>query len=149
MATGSKTRAKRPATIRDLYRVEGKAELVNGRIVKMSPTGDLPSRVAYKIVLSLSSYEQATKAGKVYTDNVAFVVHLPHRGSFSPDVSYYTGPPPADPFDFLPAPPDFAVEVRSKGDYGRTAERRMKAKRADYFAAGTKVVWDVDPVQQT
>ena len=24
------------------------------------------------------------------------------------------------------------------------AEREMAAKRADYFAAGTKVVWDVD-----
>ncbi len=38
----------------------------------------------------------------------------------------------------------FAVEVRSEGDYGPRAERRMAQKRADYFAAGTLVVWDVD-----
>ena len=38
----------------------------------------------------------------------------------------------------------FAVEVRSEGDYGPRAEREMAAKRADYFAAGTLVVWDVD-----
>ena len=38
----------------------------------------------------------------------------------------------------------FAVEVRSEGDYGPRAERAMAAKRADYFAAGTLVVWDVD-----
>ena len=40
--------------------------------------------------------------------------------------------------------PLFAAEVRSDGDYGPKAERDIAAKRADYFAAGTKVVWDVD-----
>lgn len=40
--------------------------------------------------------------------------------------------------------PEFAVEVRSEGDYGPKAEREIVEKRVDYFAAGTKVVWDVD-----
>jgi Uma2 family endonuclease len=40
--------------------------------------------------------------------------------------------------------PIFAVEVRSEHDYGPAAERAMQAKRADYFACGTLVVWDVD-----
>ena len=34
--------------------------------------------------------------------------------------------------------------VRSPEDYGLEAERRLAAKRADYFAAGTRAVWDVD-----
>jgi len=38
----------------------------------------------------------------------------------------------------------FAVEVRSKYDYGPAAERTMQEKRDDYFACGTLVVWDVD-----
>jgi Uma2 family endonuclease len=45
---------------------------------------------------------------------------------------------------FLSEAPIFAAEVRSEGDYGPAAEREMAEKRADYFAAGTKVVWDVD-----
>ena len=45
---------------------------------------------------------------------------------------------------FFDGPPRFAVEVRSEHDYGPTAEREMAAKRADYFAAGTLVIWDVD-----
>jgi Uma2 family endonuclease len=45
---------------------------------------------------------------------------------------------------FLPEPPVFAVEVRSEGDYGPAAEREMQAKRDDYFATNTEVVWDVD-----
>ena len=46
---------------------------------------------------------------------------------------------------FVAGPPTFAVEVRSENDYGPSAEREMAAKRADYFEAGTRVVWDVDP----
>ena len=34
---------KTRATIKDLYEVEGKAELVNGEIVKMPPAGDEPN----------------------------------------------------------------------------------------------------------
>ena len=45
---------------------------------------------------------------------------------------------------FLEGAPVFAVEVRSEEDYGPAAEREMADKRADYFAAGTLVVWDVN-----
>ena len=45
---------------------------------------------------------------------------------------------------FFDGAPMFAVEVRSEGDYGPRAEKAMAKKRADYFAAGTLVVWDVD-----
>ena len=40
------------------------------------------------------------------------------------------------------------MEVRSEGDYGPGAEREMARKRADYFAAGTRVVWDVDVLRE-
>ncbi len=46
--------------------------------------------------------------------------------------------------NFLEGAPIFAVEVRIKGDYDPKAERAIKQKIADYFAAGTQVVWDVD-----
>jgi hypothetical protein len=35
------------------------------------------------------------------------------------------------------------VEVRSEGDYGPRAEQELARKRADYFEAGTRAVWDV------
>jgi Uma2 family endonuclease len=44
----------------------------------------------------------------------------------------------------LEGAPIFVVEVRSEYDYGPVAEQLMAAKRADYFAAATQVVWDVD-----
>jgi Uma2 family endonuclease len=127
--------------IADLYKVPGKAEIVGGRIVMMSPTGDLPGDAAGAIYASLRQHAKKF-GGKAYGDNVAFLADLPNRKSFCPDASYYTGLRAG--MKFLPQAPDFAAEVRSEGDYGPKAEREMAAKRADYFAAGTKAVWDVD-----
>lgn len=118
-----------------------KAELVHGQVRIMSPTGDRPGRAALNIVISLRLYEGKTP-GRAFGDNVGFVVDLPDRGSFSPDAAWFTGPPGG--MRFLTGAPVFAVEVRSEGDYGPAAEREMAEKRADYFAAGTLVVWDVD-----
>ena len=129
------------ATIEDLYKVEGKAELVNGEIILMSPIGSLPGYAGDVICSSLYEYSKRTKFGVAVGDNKAFVVNLPHRKSFSPDVAFYVG---VLTMKFFEGAPVFAVEVRSEGDYGPRAERRMAQKRADYFAAGTLVVWDVD-----
>jgi Uma2 family endonuclease len=133
---------KARATFDDLARAPGKAELINGEVVLMSPTGEGPATAGGEIYFSLRKYVEATGIGRAYPDNAAFKVDLPHRQSFSPDAAYYTGPRAG--MDFCPAPPVFAAEVRSKGDYGPRAEQEMQQKRADYFAAGTLVVWDVD-----
>jgi Uma2 family endonuclease len=133
---------KTRATIEDLYKVEGKAELVNGEIVHMAPTGRKPGRAGGKIYRRLADHEDRVGGGSAFPDNVGFRVQLPHRESFSPDAAWYTGPD--TDMDFCEGAPIFAVEVRSKEDYGRAAERDMKDKRTDYFACGTLVVWDVD-----
>ena len=137
---------KTRATIEDLYKVEGKAELVNGEIVLMSPTGGVPGRAGGKIYRRLSEYEEHVGGGYAFPDNVGFTVNLPHRGSFSPDAAFYIGELRGGAF--LDGAPIFAVEVRSDDDYGRRAEREMQVKRADYFACGTLVVWDVDVLRQ-
>lgn len=135
---------KTQATIEDLYRVpeNGKAELVNGELVLMSPTGFLPNYAASEIYVSLRNYARRTKSGYAIADNAGFLVDLPNRQSFSPDAAFYTGQ--LTGMKFLQGAPIFAVEVRSEGDYGAAAERAMAEKRGDYFAAGTLVVWDVD-----
>src|ERR1043166_2246711 len=130
------------ATIEDLYAVKGKAEIVNGEIVHMSPTGAAPSYAASEIFVSLREYCKRARKGLAVADNAAFHVILPNRRSFSPDAAYHIGEWTG--MKFFEGAPVFAVEVRSEGDYGPAAERAMVAKRADYFAAGTRVVWDVD-----
>jgi Uma2 family endonuclease len=138
------------ATLGDLYRTPGKAELIGGRIVQIMPVGYKPNRAAGRIYRSLDDHAESTHAGVALTDNIGFAVTpLPSgRESFSPDASYYTGPLPADRMRFIESPPDFGAEVRSENDYGPSAEAEMADKRADYFAAGTAVVWDVDPIAE-
>jgi Uma2 family endonuclease len=138
--------AKREATVEDLYRVPDKAEIVNGELVIMTPAGGLHGYAVGRIYASLLGYEQRTKRGYALPDNVGFVVKLPNRRSFSPDVAFWTGGPLTRKFP--EGAPIFAVEVRGDEDYGSAPERAMADKRADYFAAGTLVVWDVDVLEE-
>ena len=138
--------SKREATIADLYRVDGKAEIVGGELVLMTPTGGLHGFVVGEIFASLREYGRQTRRGYALPDNVGFLVNLPNRCSFSPDVAFWTGA--ALTGKFIEGAPVFAVEVRSEDDDGPAAERAMAEKRADYFAAGTLVVWDVDGLKE-
>lgn len=132
------------ATIADLLQLpdHGKAELVNGEIVFMPPTGDDPGYAGDEVFASLREFSKRTQTGRAVGDNKGFRVDLPHRKSFSPDAAFYMGG--RSGMQFFVGAPVFAVEVRSEGDYGPKAEENLAAKRADYFAAGTLVVWDVD-----
>ena len=141
-----------PATLADLMKVEGKAELIGGRIVEHMATGRRPNRIAGQIYRQLCVYAEFGGTGEAYTDNMGFAIDPPllsGRQSFSPDASYHAGPFPANEMAFVEGAPTFAVEVRSENDYGRSAETAIADKRADYFEAGTLAVWDVDPIAKT
>ncbi|HEU4386937.1 MAG TPA: Uma2 family endonuclease [Blastocatellia bacterium] len=136
--------ARTRATTEDLYKIaeNGKAEIVNGEIVRFTPAGGMPGRASGNVSISLSAYERGTGGGYAFGDNVGFIVELPNRGSFCPDAAWFTGK--LEGMKFLRGAPALAVEVRSEGDYGPKAEREIAEKRRDYFAAGTLVVWDID-----
>jgi len=136
--------SKASATLDDLYKVpdNAKAEIVDGEILLMPPTGGEPGYAGDEIFVSLREHSRNSRAGRAVGDNKAFLVKLPNRKSFSPDAAFYIGPNPG--MKFYDGAPAFAVEVRSEGDYGPKAEERIRQKRIDYFRAGTLVVWDVD-----
>lgn len=143
--------ARTPATIDDLYREAGKAELIKGRIVCYTPHGDRPSEAVGEIVVSLHEYVRQTGVGLARGANVGYALPAPlpsGRQSFCPDASYHTGPRPTDPMRFFVGAPTFAVEVRGEDDYGSTREQQIARKRGDYFRAGTLVVWDVDALAE-
>jgi Uma2 family endonuclease len=139
------------ATVADLHRVEGKAELINGEILRLGPAGALPALAAMEIACRLRDHAEATGLGEAYTSTLAYVFPRLRSGreSFCPDASYHVGPFPENPMDFIPAAPTFAVEVRGLEDYAEGSETAMAAKRADYFEAGTLAVWDVDVLART
>jgi Uma2 family endonuclease len=141
-----------PATLDDMMRYDGKAELIGGRIVPIMPSGYLPGRVARRITRSLEDHAAVIGTGDAIADNVGYAFDSPlpsGRQSFSPDSTFYTGPLPTNPMKFIDGCPVFAVEVRSENDYGPKKDGEYQDKRKDYFFAGTRVVWDVDPIAET
>lgn len=142
---------ERRATIADLYRTEGKAELIDGRIILYPPKGRASCRAKGNILYSIHDYAEKTGEGEANTGSLGYVVPpLPNgRESFCADTSYYRGPLPDDPWSFIYGPPTFAVEVRGEPDYGPIADAERADKREDYFQAGTLAVWDVDPIAET
>ena len=130
------------ATVEDLYHLpeNGKAEIVNGELVLMPPTGDMPSRAGFNIASSLREFERQNPIGRAYPDNTGYKVNLPNRDFFSPDASFYTGK--ATGMKFLEGSPVFAAEVRSSlttfsrffacgivSSTGRSVEFRFAAER--------------------
>ncbi|HVF91344.1 MAG TPA: Uma2 family endonuclease [Blastocatellia bacterium] len=110
------------ATIEDLYRVKGKAELINGEIIQTPPTGYLPGYAASRILFSLIMHEQTTKGGHAIGDNGGFKVNLPNRQSFSPDAVWYIGHPAG--MKFVEGAPIFAVKAH-KGSSSKNVNKRF------------------------
>jgi Uma2 family endonuclease len=127
------------ATIDDLYKVDGKAELVNGEIVHMSPTGQLPHYAALEISMSLREYAKRTRRGYAFGDNAAFVVNLPNRKSFSPDAGFYAGK--LSGMKFFEGAPVFAVEVRIEGPTASTHHSVLPGLPASNRAVVDVTLW--------
>jgi Uma2 family endonuclease len=136
----------RPATTDDLKITKLKAEIVDGQLLVIGPSACATARAGGSILISLDQYRNLHGGGYPFGAKLAYIIDLPHRQAISPDVSWYTGSRWGA--GFPRGAPAFAAEVREVSEYGEEAERRMAAKRADYFAAGTRVVWDVDVLRE-
>src|SRR5438270_13385445 len=79
-----------PATLEDLYREPGKAELIGGRIVRFMLTGFKPARIGGRIYRSLDDYAEQIGRGEAFPVNVGFAISiLPSvRQSFCPDAAH-------------------------------------------------------------
>jgi len=138
------------ATERDVIEVQDHSdftcELVDGVLVEKT-MGYLESALAIAIGASLRAFvrandlgivlgEQGTLrilVGQVRVPDVSFIAWSRFPGGRLPDV-----PIPA-------VAPDLAVEVLSAGN----TEAEMERKLRDYFAAGVRLVWYVDPRTRT
>jgi Uma2 family endonuclease len=136
----------REATLEDLWEFEGPAELIDGEIVPMTGTNLGSGDAAFQIRLSLHNHAQVWGGGRAISESVTFVLQTPRTQAFVPDVAWYTGNAAKE--GVVHGAPALAVEVRSSGDYGLAAERKMKIKRDLYFSAGTQIVWDVDVLRE-
>ncbi len=147
----------RPKSLDDLRALPSdvRAELIGDELKIFPPRGDMPASASGAILASLYEHSRFVY-GRAYSSTVAYVIENQHRkfpiaekyvpyaryNSFSPDVSFHVGARTG--MGFLEGAPVFAVEIRGEDDYHPYADLHREIKRADYFACGTLVVWDVD-----
>ncbi|HEX6123073.1 MAG TPA: Uma2 family endonuclease, partial [Ktedonobacterales bacterium] len=120
---------------------EWKYELVDGRLVRMPPTGLEHFDVTDALHAALRTYVRASGLGIVTLPDTGFRLTAPDLTEtvLSPDVAFVRAervaqlPPPGDPArkKFLPLAPDLAAEIASPDQY--RPEMAEKARR--YLAA--------------
>lgn len=117
------------------------SELVRGRIVKMPRPNFAHGNVQVKVGTALENYATGTNSGRVTVESGVITEPDTIRG---PDVAYWSYarlPLEATPKVFSDVAPDLIAEVISPSNSRREIARKIR----EYLAAGTTVVWVVDP----
>ena len=121
------------------------SELVGGEVRVAGPAGMPHNRIGLNLLRALDLHVRARELGRCFTDNAGFRLDVPGRVGEtvrSPDVAFVSFARMPDlPEGFAPVAPDLAVEILSPDDTAHELEERLD----DYFAAGTRLVWVVDP----
>jgi len=138
-------------TVEDLYRMPDDGyhhELVGGFLVSEPLAGGRHGRVAARIAAKLDNHAHAQRLGVVLTCDTGCVLHLSPDTVRGPDVAFVKREryeALEDETKAIPGPPDLAVEVLSPSN----SPAEVRGKVADYLAAGTALVWIVDPNSET
>jgi len=123
-------------------------ELDNGRLLSMTPPGDLHAAVETKITGALLYEGEYRGLGKARSGNVGIILWRdPDRvvGADAVFIANASLPIRRSREGYLETIPDLVVEVVSKNDTRPYVQRKVD----DYLAAGVKVVWIADPASQT
>jgi Uma2 family endonuclease len=138
------------ATEKDVIQVEARTnrlcELIDGVLVE-KPMGWFESRLAVVLAYYLEAFLEKRDLGFVIGE--AGMLRVVHGQVRLPDVSFFSWkhfPNRRLPLGaILDRTPDLAVEILSEGN----TPKEMARKRREYFAGGTKLVWQVDPELRT
>jgi Uma2 family endonuclease len=140
----------RLVTAQDLERMpddDFRYELVDGRLIRMSPVGTLHGAVTVKLLFMLNQHVTFWGLGLVVTE-VGFVLTRNPDTVRAPDAAFISRdriPATGLPRGFWSGPPDLAVEVLSPDD--RPAE--VAAKVNEYLTSGVRFVWVLDAEHHT
>lgn len=125
----------------------GPAELVKGRIVYMSPTGDEHGGVELTVGVLLYEFVRQNKLGKVHSGEVGIYTGRNPDIVRGADVIFIANERYAQKTNatFLEIAPDLVVEVLLPSN----TVLEMNQKLREYFAIGVRLVWLVDPVARS
>ena len=145
MVTQTQTTAKELLHLpEDGYRYE----LVKGELIRISPTGARHGSLTSRLHRRLADYVEDRQLGVICAAETGFQLEQNPDTVRAPDISFVSKarvPSTGIPEGYWPFAPDLAVEVVSPGD--RYDE--VLAKVMAFLAAGTQIVWVVDPKTRT
>lgn len=121
----------------------GPCELIDGRIVPMSPTSLKHGRLEAELSRQLGNFVEARKVGLVVTGEAGVYTRRNPDRVRGIDVAFISKERLAGelPEGFLQTAPDLVVEIISPSDRWED----MRQKLEEYFAIGVQRVWVVEP----
>ncbi len=127
----------------DAYRYD----LWDGEVIQMAPAGYAHGALAAEIGRLVANYSRERRLGDTYAAETGFVLDEVRQRVLAPDMAFVARYrlPVRQSTGFFPGAPDLAVEVRSPSQ----SARELAAKAEGYLAAGTRLVWLVDPDRRT
>ena len=119
-------------------------ELVEGHLMRMSPTGGTHGRSIMDLGARLAVYAEQEGLGVVFGAETGFNLTRPgerRETVLAPDIAFVRAEnvPLTETDDFPRVAPDLAVEVASPSD----SRRRMSEKAQRYLGRGVYLVWVV------
>ena len=115
-------------------------EYATGELIPISPATRRHGKISVSIIRYLDRYVYENGLGEIYTAATIFQVG---ERVMKPGVAFVlTDRLDGDEDKAFPIPPDLAIEVVSPTD----VHYRIVRKAFDYLAAGTRLVWVLDPV---
>ncbi len=121
----------------------GRCELVEGRIVMLSPTGSRHGSVEGNFYDALRSFVRPHHLGLVKVGEVGIYTHRRPDTVRGADVLYISKERAAELSGaaYLDVAPDLVVEVLSPDDRWNNIIQKLR----EYFAIGVRMVWVADP----
>jgi Uma2 family endonuclease len=121
----------------------GPCELVDGRIVPMSPTGGRHGIIASRLGFTLSFLVQQHDLGWVLTGEVGIYIRRNPDRIRGADIVFLSRErwPEGSPEGFLEGAPDLIVEIMSPNDRWQAVRQKI----AEFFSIGVRWVWIVRP----
>lgn len=122
-------------------------ELLRGTMVSEPVPGRLHGKTVARISYLLSKFVDSKRLGVVYTGDTGFVLARQPDTVRGPDVAFLSNERERETEGarpYIPGAPDLAIEAVSSSD--RT--REILGKVSDYLAAGSRIVWVVNPARE-
>ena len=118
-------------------------ELVDGKVVRMSPTSHIHGRIEGRVYRLLSDFVESKDLGQVMVGEVGIYIRRNPDTIRAADVLYISQARYAQSrsASYLDVAPELVVEVLSPDDSWQAVTRKL----ADYFSIGVQMVWVVDP----